>query len=335
MLALAGLCWVRPAFTATFTQDFAADPALSGWQTFGNSSLFHWDAANQNLAVTWDSTQPNSYFYHPLGLVLTRHDDFRLEFDLRLTQAASGVEPGKTGPLQIGIGFLNWATVTQPAFGRSTYGGAPDIAEFNYFPWGYYDWFGFIYDAPAATEPAFVSGVHPTHYAPTVVSDYNNELPTNQTVHVAMVFSSAQQTLALTLTTNGVFWRSLPILTLDAAHGFEGDDDFHVDTFAISSYSSAADDYNSLLARGTIDNLRVSVDPQPVGVLRGAGLETGSFQVQFFGRTNWLYTLERSGDFEDWAPVSEAVPGSESGLTLSDSNSPPDHAFYRVRAQKP
>ena len=139
-------------------EDFATDPLPNGWQVFGDTNLFTWDSTNQNLEVTWDSTHPNSYFYHPLGVAVTRYDDFSLEFDLRLTDIASGVEPGKTGPLEIGVGFLNLAEATSTNFMRGAWGGAPDVAEFDYYTDGYYDDGGVIYPAPASTVPSFIPG---------------------------------------------------------------------------------------------------------------------------------------------------------------------------------
>jgi hypothetical protein len=107
---------------ANITENFSANPTQNGWQVFGNTNLFYWDTANQKLAVTWDSTQPNSYFYHTLPWYLTRYDDFRVEFDLSLADIASGVEPGKTGPLQLGVGFLNYAGATSTNFMRGSFG---------------------------------------------------------------------------------------------------------------------------------------------------------------------------------------------------------------------
>ncbi len=62
-----------------------------------------------------------------------------LEFDLRLADIASNVEPGKTGPMEIGLGFLNLAGATSTNFMRGFWGGAPNVAEFDYYPAGYYD----------------------------------------------------------------------------------------------------------------------------------------------------------------------------------------------------
>src|ERR1019366_3157399 len=92
------------AFAATITENFSTNPLQHGWQIFGDTNLFQWDSVNQNLAVTWDSSQPNSYFYHPLGTILTRNDDFSVAFDLQLNDAeASGYG------FELAVGFLNLA----------------------------------------------------------------------------------------------------------------------------------------------------------------------------------------------------------------------------------
>src|SRR4051812_17162265 len=59
----------RPAI---ISEDFAADPARHGWRIFGDTSLFHWNATNQNLEASWDSSRTNSFFYLPLGTVLAK-----------------------------------------------------------------------------------------------------------------------------------------------------------------------------------------------------------------------------------------------------------------------
>src|SRR5947199_237719 len=99
LLASAGLFVSSAAFATTITENFTSDPLQNGWKMFGDTSLFQWDSTNHNLAVTWDSARTNSYFYHPLGTILARDDDFTIEFDLRLNDIISGNEPGKTGPL--------------------------------------------------------------------------------------------------------------------------------------------------------------------------------------------------------------------------------------------
>ena len=335
MLALAGILSVslNVARANTITENFATDPLQNGWQIFGDTNLFRWDSTNQQFAVTWDSTRTNSYFYHPLGTVLTRHDDFGIAFDLRLTDIASGVEPGKTGPLQLGFGFLNFTNATSTNFMRGAWGSAPNVAEFAYYAWGYYDYFGTIYDAPAATVPSFISGVNRFAYAPVTISVYDNELPTNQPVHVSMTYTASNQTVVVVVLTNGVATGPLPNLVLDSAHGFEDSDDFHVDMFSISSYSSAGDDYDSILAHGTVDNIVVTLPP-PVQNVTGS-FSNNVWQVEFASRRNWLYTLERTTNFLSWTAASLPTSGNGTNLCLPDTNAVSEKALYRVRAERP
>ena len=334
VLALAGLSIVCASRGATIVEDFSTNPQPNGWQVFGDTNLFYWNSTNGNLEVTWDSTQPNSYFYRPLNVTLTRYDDFTLEFDLRLSDIASGVEPGKTGPLQIGIGLLNLAAANSTNFMRGAYGGAPDVAEFDYYTSGYYDYGGVIYPSPASTVPSFIPGTEPHHYAPVFVSVFETELPTNQTVHIRLAYAGGDQTALLAVTTNGEPLSQLaPLVLSDAANSqFTPADTFRVDTVSISSYSSAGDPFDSVLARGTVDNLTVTAQLQPITRLTG-GLGTNGFWVaQFFAHSNWLYTLERTSDFKSWTQVSAMLRGTEDYMTLQDTNALPARAFYQIRA---
>jgi hypothetical protein len=324
------------AQAVTLTQDFSSNPLQQGWQVFGDTNLFVWDSTNQNLAVTWDSTHGNSYFYHPLGFTVTRYDAFSIEFDLRLRDIASGVEPGKTGPLQVAIGLLNLAEATSTNFMRGAYGGAPDVAEFDYYTDGYYDFGGVIYPSPASAAPSFIPGTDSYHYAPIYVSVFEAELPTNQTVHVRFAYSGATQTALLTLTVGGVPWAPFPPLVLsDAGNSqFAASDIFRVDTFSISSYSSAGDDVESLLAHGTVDNLVINAQLLPITQFTGSVGTNGLWQAQFFAHSNWLYSLDRSTDLRSWAPASGTNAGTEGFMVLQDGTPPGPRAFYRVRAQR-
>src|SRR6185369_5654460 len=106
-LALAGLFALVAARCGadTITETFSDDPSQNGWAVFGNTNLFEW--TNQTLSVTWDSTQPNSYFYRSLGTILTKDDDFSISFDLQLKDA---VAFSYGAPLAIGLFHTSDAT---------------------------------------------------------------------------------------------------------------------------------------------------------------------------------------------------------------------------------
>lgn len=59
-------------FAGEFVESFDSNPLQNGWNYHGNSNLFFWDSSGKNLKVTWDSSNPNSYFYKPLGVTLDR-----------------------------------------------------------------------------------------------------------------------------------------------------------------------------------------------------------------------------------------------------------------------
>jgi len=319
------------SFAKTVSQDFATDPLQNGWQEFGNTNLFHWNPTNQNLEVTWDSRETNSYFYLRLGTLLTRNDDFSIEFDLLLNDIASGIEPGKTGGMEIGLGLFNFANATSTNNMRGNYGHSPSIVEFDYFPHGFYDFGGTIYDSPATATPTFIS-TSGFEYAPTIFAPYAVELPTNLVVHFTLAFTASNQTMSTLLTTNGsTFFQPPDVVLTDTNNSqFTASTDFRVDTFSISTYSSFGDDFDSVLAHGIVDNISVTF---PVPIQNFGGVVTnGSWQGSFLSQSNWVYTLERTADFQTWTSVSPTVSGNATTLVLGDTNSLPEKAFYRVRA---
>jgi hypothetical protein len=331
VLALAGLSAlvVSSSHATTLHEDFSSDPAARGWKTFGNTNLMQWDSTNQNLRVTWDSSQPNSYFYLPLGTVLAREDDFTFAFDLRLSDASTG---DTTGPMQVAVGLLNLADATDPSFQRAA-GVSPNVAEFDYYPLGYFP--GFPPSPPTAT-PGFVDSTS-SAFAPEFFNPYYDlELPTNVVMHIAMSFTASNQTAVVEVSTNGVMLAQLPSLVLNNSTNsmFADTNDYRLTMFAIASYSEAGGYESSILAHGVVDNVVVTVPPPPVQNLSGA-FSNNVWQVQFASRTNWLYTLRRATDYQSWTDVSPATPGVNGTLVLSDSNPPAAKAFYRVRANRP
>ncbi|MHB8520396.1 MAG: hypothetical protein ACYDH9_06525 [Limisphaerales bacterium] len=309
----------------TFQEDFTGNPAPDGWQVFGDTNLFQWDATNRNLRVTWDSAQSNSYYYHPLGTVLTRQDDFSATFDLFLNDAAAGVSANKPSSFPLTLGFLDLDAATNTNFLRGTGTNSPDLVEFAYFP-----------DAGDGFGPT----LWPDAWSTNSSLDYNGPgdylplaLPVGVTMHVTMRYTASNQTLATTITTNG-----LPFVPVDDVKLNTNFTDFRVDTFAIESYNDAGQDPQfggSLRAHGTMDNLQITVHPSPVQSLRGH-FANGGRQVEFTSRTNWNYTLEATSDLQIWAPVSTTQAGTGGSLILSDTNSvPASRRFYRLRADRP
>jgi hypothetical protein len=327
-LAIASLSILSTVHATTITENFNNNPSQDGWQIFGDTNLFQWVSTNQNLAVTWDSSQSNSYFFHLLGTIVTRDDDFSIAFDLQLNDIASGNEPGKISPMELGFGFLNHADATDPGFQRAA---AANLAELDYFPLGYYiDNQGKTNTINPTLTPTFISTVY--DYAPSAYVPYEVTFPTGEPVHVSLTYTASNQTLVATFQTNGVDCLEIPPVVL--TDSFTTNDNFAVDMFSISSYGSAGDPYDSVLAHGTVANIVVTVPPPPIQNFSG-NFSNGVWRVQFISRTNWLYTLERTPDFRSWTGVSISTAGNGTNLFLQDTNAPTDKAFYRVRADRP
>jgi hypothetical protein len=320
-LALTGALVVCPHVSraTTVAEVFATDPLAQNWITTGNTNLFHWNAANQNLEVTWDSSQSNSYFCRALGTSLTRASDFMLGFDLRLNDIAGGVNPGKPFPFQISIGLLNLAQATNTGFVRGSGFESPNLVEFDYFPGGIFD---------PTVSPVLISGNNE-------FSDggftFPLELGTNAVYHVTMLYLAENRTLRTTMTSNGVPFGPVKDCTLNTNFS-----DFSVDHFGVSSYNDAGQFpgfEGSVLAHGVVDNFMFAAPP-PVTKVKAVN-ESGVANVQFRATTNWLYVLERTTNFHAWSAVSSAIPGVSGTMQLQDTNPPAARAFYRVHAEYP
>ena len=64
-------------------------------------------------------------------------------------------------------------------------------------------------------------------------------------------------------------------------------------------------------------------------------ITNANWQVQFSARPNWLFSLERTADFQTWTVISPALPGITGRLSLTDTSPPASEAFYRIRAARP
>ena len=312
-LAFAGLFVLSAAHATNITENFINNPSQDGWQTFGDTNLFQWDSTNQNLDVTWDSSQTNSYFYHSLGTILATDDDFSVEIDLRLSDANA------TGSFELAVGLLNLSDAMSTNFSRPT-GSTPNLFEFDYFPDGGY---GPSIDASMSDMTVTATNENDFYFA------YDNlPLAIGVTYHVILTHVAGEPTISGEVLTNGQIYTSLPNVYAGPIT------DFRLDTVAVISYSAAGDTYgDSILAHGTVDNLVVTLPP-PVQNLTGA-FSNGLWQAQFISRSNWLYTLERTTNFVSWTDVSAAASGNGTNLFLPDTNAPADNGFYRVRAERP
>lgn len=316
------ICWCLVAASiggaATINEYFSRNPLLNGWKVFGDTNLFQWDATNQNLAVTWDSSQSNSYFYHPLGTIVAKSDNFSLAFDLELSDVAVGVNPNQSDTFELAVGFINLANATSTNLERgvgvnATYG-ARNVCEFDYFPDSGYG---------ATISPTLISSNN--QFA--TVFAYPLALDPGALFHVVLSYSTDNQTLRTSVTRNGQ-----PFVVTNVVLGTNFSD-FRLDQVAICSYSDAGAD-GSLLAHGTVDNVAVTVPSAPVQNLTGRFTDD-VWQAEFLSQSNWLYTLQRSVGLQSWTNVTSVTPGNATNLTLQDTGPPARQAFYRVSAQRP
>jgi hypothetical protein len=304
----------------TLTENFTNNPSQDGWKIFGDTNLFQWDSTNKNLDVTWDSSQTNSYFYHPLETIVTRSDDFSITFDLQLNVA----EANGYG-FELAVGFLNLSEATNADFSRSTGENSPDLVEFDYFPdvgYGPTVW------------PVFVDTNSDFNY--NGASDYAIYAPNpGDWYHIVMTYTASNETLVTTMTnfeqTSGVTIVD-PLNLTSTNYPFT---DFRADTISISSYQD--DGFgDSIFAQGVLNHLVVTVPPPPVQNLSGT-FSNGVWRAQFISQTNWLYTLQRTVDFKTWTDASNSVliSGNGTNLFLPDTNAIASQSFYRVRADRP
>jgi hypothetical protein len=322
VIGLACLAGISHAVTTSTMEDFSSNPVQQGWRILGDTNLFQWDATNQNLRVTWDSSQANSYFYHPLGTILTRQDDFSLGFDLKLIDIGPGPDTNKATSFPIAIGFLNLDLAGGTNFIRGTGSGSPDLAEAAYF-WD--SGFG------ATLWPTFVDTNSTFNYNSS--SDYAIfALAPGDYYHIFMNYTASNQTAVLTITN---FEKTSGLQITQLINTNFGD--YRLGSVSINSYSDAGQDpqyAGSVLAHGVVDNLRVTVPAPPVENVVGF-LSNGVWNVRFTGQTRWLYTLEQTIDFQTWSGASPSVEGAVTTMVLTATNTPAEGAFYRVRAEKP
>ena len=316
----AALFFCSTVRAVTITENFSSNPLQNGWAVFGDTNLFQWDSTNQNLAVTWDSSQSNSYFYHPLGTTLGKADAFSVDFDIQLSDLEW------TNSFQLAVGLLNYSDATNAGFSRPL-AFTPNIFEFDYFP-DSGDGFGDPNIAASMTDAAAITNYPDFYFIYDVLP-----MTTDVTYHVTLTHAAGDGVITGTVLTNGRVYTTIPIV---ANTGGEVIGDFALDTIAVISYSGAGQDpsyVGSILAHGTVDNFVVTLPP-PVRNLAGA-FSNNVWQVQFGTYSNWLYALQRSTNLISWSDATASVAGSGDVMGLSDTNALANQAFYRIRAQQP
>jgi hypothetical protein len=306
-------CWLAAAMSGkamTLTENFATDPLASGWQIYGDTNLFYWNSTNQNLDVTWDSSQTNSYFYRPLGTILAKSDAFSVAFDLQLSDIADNSP-------QIVVGLFNFANATNGNFSRPAVT-TPNLFEFDY------------YADNGNGQPSIVATLTDTNVGPANKKDFyfvydNQPLNTGINYHVVLTHTAGTTNLTGQVLVNGQIYSSLPNV-------FAGPiTDFRIDTVSITSYGGGS---GATPAHGTVGNLVVTLPPPPVQNLT-VGFTNNYWTVQFFSQSNWLYTLQLTTNFSSWNSVSSAASGNGTNLFLPDTNAPATAVFYRVKASRP
>lgn len=302
---------------AEWHEDFSRAPADNGWATFGEADLFNWDADREALRVTWDSAQPNSYLWRPLGTVLSRADDFGFGFEIELDHVAVGGNPAKPHTFELAVGLHRHADATTPAFRRGN-AQCPNLVELAYFP-----------------DSGYGATVWPTVVAANGRFNWSGandflllELEPGSRYQLGIEFSAADSRLALNLKRDGIPVDGIPPVTLSPQFT-----DFRVDTFAVRSYSDDGAD-GSLFATGWIDEVRLRLPPPPVEGIQGRW-EAGTWKVSFAGRTGWRYQLQRRVLPDAWQDVGGKTDGEARTLELTDPEPLPGTSLYRVAADKP
>jgi hypothetical protein len=306
---------------AVLTEDFSSDPSTRGWKVFGNTNLARWNSTNHYLEFTWDSSQTNTYFYHPLGTVLGKTDDFTFSFDMTLKDVAVGVNPSKPYAFPLCVGLQNFADATSTNFFRGNGHLSPNLTEFAFFG-----------------DTGFGPTIWPSFWSTNSVLNYNSssdysimDLPLNVRMHVVLNYTSSNKLVTTTITTNGVSIGTINSFKLSSTFT-----DYRVGTVAVASYSDGAQapsDGGSLLAHGIIHSISVTTPAPPVQNI-SMSFSNAHWQAQFAGATNWNYFLESSASLQAWTQVASTSPATNGLILLSDTNAMSGAQFYRVRAQR-
>ncbi len=298
---------------------------FEGWAESGQTNLF--SLRDGAVQVSWDSSTENSYFYLPLGLSLTRADDFALSLVFRLDALDLGTTPGKPDTFEIAAGLVNLTNALAPEFfrgaGINAQHGPRNLVELDYFPAS-----GFI---TATLAPTIATANNQILFS----NNHPLELQFGAWYKVTMSFTATDQTVRSEL------WESAssndfpndpielkPLMLSDSYS------DFSVDTLALINYNDAG-----------------QTPPQFSGSLKGAGLFTktelvvynrtslriepsnGGWSVSFETSIGWRYQLETKGADQVWETFGAPIVGADKMAMVKITGSSPIQLF-RVVAQR-
>lgn len=321
----AAMAWTLVATScpaATLIETFDSNPLDSHWSVHGDAAHFQWDAASSRLDVTWDSGRPNAFLFRPLGTTLSRADDFRFSFTLRLEE----VDPSGDGSFQLAIGLIRRADFEGPGYFRGsgvnpTYG-VRNVVEFDYFP-----------ESPSIGATLSAVAVNTNNLRWAMVNLFPHALETGETYHIEVAHHAADRALALSAHLRGQVVAS-GSTRIGSSFG-----DFRVDAFSITSYSGdhqPAGYGGGLRARGSVDDVRLEFPDPPAEALRVVRDATG-LEVTLAKAEGWEPRLQHTPALhaDPWMPL--AVPPVDAGdhwrFPLAKPGDGP--GFLRVIWEKP
>ncbi len=291
-------------------ESFAMDPLAKGWVSYGDESLFEWDAEAGVLEVTWNSEKPNSFFYRPLGQALTEEDSFAFTFQLTLNEAKAGHLDGQPYTFEVAVGLLNLEAAKDSEFMRATGTDSPSLVEWDYFP---DTGFGAtISPAVASSKSEFSAGF-----------TFPAELAKGKVYTVRMGYDGSTGVLKSEMLEDGKPWKTIAEVKRKNAHA-----GFSVDAFSISNYTAKGSE-SSLFATGTIDEVAIAASRSEPRLV-DARLDDGEWSARVFVVDPDDWQLQRSGDLLNWKSLDAIQKPSQFFLRFTDPDPVGRKQFYRI-----
>ena len=292
-------------------ETFDSDPLTKGWSVHGDKSLFEWDEDSESLRVKWDTERPNSFFYKPLGRVLTESNSFAFTFQITLDSVKAGYLEGKPYTFQVALGLLNISSAIDKNFNRGTGSDSPNLVEWDYFP---DTGFGAtVSPAVASDKSEFSAGF-----------TFPAELLIGKTYSIKLIYNSEERVLKTEMLEDGKSWAN--IQTVEISSDFSG---FSIDTFSISNFS-ANDTESSLLAVGIVDEVALVISdtlPKLFGIkINGSQWEAKSFLID-----PKIWKVESSNDLHNWNRVILDSHSLNYFQYFNYTVTNKDFQFYRLR----